>query len=300
MQEKTQKKLLLIDIDGMFYHSVGKETLEECMITFREKLQNCLDKTECTHWVGFVGKGKTFRNDIFNGYKSNRTQDPPKYLATLKEWGIAEFNLTVCREFESDDAVAYYYNKPVYWCKYTNPHGNSHWMIDFNTEYADEFEIVDVVLASPDKDILQGIACKTDTGHFNYTYKVENKDKPEIVTKGWFVHTSYLDSIEFTRGQLIIGDSADGVIALKGKGKAYWEKNKGNLLTLPEILKEYINLYGEIQGVYEFQKTVRLLHILNCDSDFERELMFTPSINDLYINTVPIKPEVSIGETNTF
>lgn len=293
-------RLLLIDIDGMFYHSIGKETLEECITTFREKLQNCLDKTECTHWVGFVGKGKTFRNSISPEYKANRIQDPPKYLAALKEWGIAEFNLSICRNYESDDAVGYYYNKPVYWCKYTNSHGDSHWMINFTTDNADEFELVEVILASPDKDLLQGIACKNPLGHFNYSYKLEDKTDLNSIIKGWFVHTCPEDAFEFTQSQLVIGDSADGVIALKGKGKAYWDKNKIMLLTLPDILREYIYLYGEMQGVFEFQKTIRLLHILNSDKDFERELMYTPSLDDLHINKVPTKPIAEVNDDLKF
>ena len=106
-------RLAIIDIDGMFYHSHRKTSLEESIQSFKDKLNNCLIKTECTHWVGFTSKGKTFRNQIFDKYKANRTQDPLKYLSALKEWAISEYNLNVCKGYESDDAVAYWYNQDI-------------------------------------------------------------------------------------------------------------------------------------------------------------------------------------------
>jgi 5'-3' exonuclease len=298
-------RMLLIDIDGMFYHSIGKETLEECMITFREKLQNCLDKTECTHWVGFVGKGKTFRHIAFPEYKSNRTQEPPKYLSALKEWAITEFKLYVCKNFESDDAVNYFYKKDI--CK-TDTMFETREMLESALELCIsdkyptfEFESVEVILASPDKDLLQGISCKEGVRHFNYSYKLADKANPATsdIIKGWWIETSESEADVFKRMQVVVGDTADRVKGLPGKGIKYWEKiSKEVVPSWGEILQLYCVEFGVSQGIFEFQKNYRLLHLLDCDEDFLREINELPMFPE--IQEVPTKPEVQIDETNTF
>jgi 5'-3' exonuclease len=297
-------KLLLLDIDGMFYHSIGKETLEECMITFREKLQNCLDKTECTHWVGFVGKGKTFRNSISSDYKANRTQEPPKYLAALKEWGIAEFNLYVCKGFEADDAVNYFYNKDI--C-ISDTTFETREMLESALDLCKsdkyptfEFESVEVVMASPDKDLLQGIPSKTK--HFNYSYKLQDKADLTSVVKGWFVETSIEDSYRFKAKQLLMGDSADGISCLKGVGEKGAEKilqrwENSNIESF--LLDYYLEFYdNSAKAIFEFQKNYRLLHLLDCNEDFYREIGELPMFPE--IRQVPTKPIEEVKDELTF
>lgn len=282
------KKLLLIDIDGMFYHSCRNESLELSIEVFREKLQNCLEKTECTHWVGFTSKGKTFRHNLVDPqYKANRKPSSLKYLQALKEWAIVEYNLEVCVGYEADDAVVYWANQ--------NLHIADDGKIEPKVVFDDtlqyfiieqfelfEYEPMEVIIASPDKDILQSVPGR----HFNYTYKLEDRDNPDSVIKGWWVTTDVMDAEKFRKGQLIIGDASDGVSGIPKKGEKYWEKMYSESRdSLSDILSEYIIHYGEAQGIFEFQKNYRLLHMLESNEDFLREVGEIPELP--HINEIP-------------
>lgn len=245
------RKLSIIDIDGMFYHSC-RDTLEESISSFKEKLKNCLVKTECTHWVGFTGVGKTFRHKLDPLYKSNRSnRTPMKYFSTLKEWAIAEYHLNVCRDYEADDAVAYFYKNPL----------------DFYYE----------VICSPDKDLLLNFEGK----HFNYTYKLENKEDLNSIIKGWWVETSKEDSELTFWKSMICGDKADNIHGIEGKGEVFatklFKESKIIEIFINEILNCYKYKYGQSQGIYEFQKNYRLLHLLDSDEDFIREVGKLPN-----------------------
>ena len=293
------KTLSIIDFDGMLYHST-RDTLEESIEALKDKLQNCLDKTNCTHWAGFVGKGKTFRNSISPDYKANRTGKPPKYLSALKEWAIAEYNLNVCIGYEADDAVGYFYSIP----EFTRLVGHS------EIEYVpDEILNKDTVkiLCSPDKDILKGFVGK----HFDYTYRitVEAKERRKIspdyvyseedTIKGNWVETSAEDVENSLKCSMIAGDSADGIKGLPGKGVKYWEKALENedCDYWFNFMGHYIKQYPHIPtAVFEFQKNFRLLYILRTPEDFFREVGKVPD----YPNITEVSKEKVVEIKETF
>lgn len=290
----TNIKLLLLDSDSLFYQSC-KSTLEESIQVFNEKLQNCLDKTECTHWIGFMGKSrKTFRTKIAETYKSNRGISPLKYLSVLKEWAAVEYKLNLCHDFEADDAVSYFYRKPIYYGipKY-NISLDGEFVAKFstNTEELIDPVLVDKIIASPDKDILNSI----EGVHFNYSYRIkeESKSKPkeelteDDFNKGWFIETFKEDALQWPLYQLIVGDNSDGCSGLVGKGKVFFNKLEDK--SYERVLREYIKDLGVQNGIYEFQKNYRLLHILEDDSDFIREVGYVPALPEIQ---VVIKPEI--------
>jgi hypothetical protein len=59
------------------------------------------------------------------------------------------------------------------------------------------------------------------------------------------------------------------------------------------ILSKYLNKYGQSQGIYEFQKNYRLLHMLDCDEDFMREIGKLPEFPKI----IEIKQEVKPIDT---
>lgn len=127
---------------------------------------------------------------------------------------------------------------------------------------------------------------KDKRGHFNYTYKLEDKDNPNSVIKGWWVETTQEDVTDFYGKQLLMGDSADGIPALNGVGEARAAKmlqnwQDGMLETF--ILDYYIEYYkGDVpKAIFEFQKTYRLLHMLDCDEDFMREIGQLPELPEI-------------------
>jgi len=121
---------------------------------------------------------------------------------------------------------------------------------------------------------------KDKKGHFNYSYKLEDKDNPDSVIKGWWVETNTNDAPFSIWYQMIMGDVSDNVKGLFGKGVAWCNKrfeglNVNQVRTL--VHEEYIKEYGQSKGIYEFQKNYRLLHLLENDEDFMREVQKLPN-----------------------
>ena len=166
---------------------------------------------------------------------------------------------------EADDLVAYWKSKSI---EYTE-NIQCALMGIFDPNPIKPFE--DKIICSPDKDLLQSIPGK----HFNYTYKLEDKTDLNSIVKGWWIETNVNDASFFTWEQAVCGDTADGVKCLFGKGKAWTDKNfAGKSLKEVQhlVFDEYMKEYGTEKGIFEFQKNYRLLHMLDCDEDFIREV----------------------------
>lgn len=271
-------KLIILDADGLMFHSAS-DTMENSILKFRDKFQNIIEKAGATHYIGFIGRGKTFRNSISKDYKANRKSAPPKFMMAVKEWARVEYGLIQCVDYEADDAVAYWMNNPIYYNMY--PSGES----DFTTIQEGDWDSfpVEKVMCAVDKDLLESIPGT----HFNFSYKLTDKEDLNSLVKGWWVETSVTNTKAFTRGQMICGDAADGISGVPKKGEKYWEKMcLGGKINYTDILEEYFNHYGISQGIFEFQKTYRLLHILDCDEDFMREVGEIPTL------PTPVKIEI--------
>ena len=283
-------KLILVDSDGLVYHS-ERDTLQESLSALEDKIQNMFEKTEATHYVFFISNGKYFRHNIDPCYKQSREKyrSKVKWCKVLKQYLIAQYNAQYMENVEADDLVSYWMNNPIYYGKFINPHSDSHWMFCTHelVRIADEYQQVEKIICSPDKDLLQNIEGK----HFNYSYKLEDKNDLNSIIKGWWVETNIYDAkLNFWKS-MICGDAADRIVGLKGKGEKYFEnlyvdkecfklgREEYNLRDYElQILFEYIqhynpeNIVTQAQGIYEFQKNYRLLHMLNCDEDFIREV----------------------------
>ena len=270
-----KQKLVIIDADGLVYHS-SKETLEESIQVLNEKIQNIYDKTEATYSIFLISKGKYFRHAISNNsYKASRGKytSSLKYLKSLKAYLEEEYNAQYMIGVEADDLCALYMARKWYYAKFTNPHSDSHWMLTDNIEGCNESLEIDVVLAAVDKDLLKSIVGT----HFNYSYRLEDKTKPESVEKGWWVTTGKRDAEIFQWTQMLMGDATDGItgipgIGIKGAEKIILECELAGKYLPEYILSRYVSHYHSVsKGVYEFQKNYRLLHLLNTDADFIQE-----------------------------
>lgn len=267
-------KLLLIDADSLCFQS-SKDTLQESIQVMDDKIQNMYDKTGASHSCFFISKGKYFRHSIFPQYKLSRGkyETSLKYLKTLKAYLREEYNANYMTLSESDDLVAYWNN--IDWILLN---GDPMPMPIDHLDKATNVEPIDTIVCSPDKDLLQSIE-SFGSGHFNYTYKLEDKTNPDSIIKGWWVETSESQARGFKLGQMIFGDAGDSVVGLAGKGEKYWEKMcLAGKVTINHILDEYIAQHGTSQGIYEFQKNYRLLHLLDCDEDFIQEIGIIPSM----------------------
>lgn len=290
-------KLAIIDGDALTYHS-SKDSIYESIEIIDEKIQNIFIQTGATHYVLFISNSPYFRHQISSEYKSNRNKYkiPLKWLKTLKkylieEWGAQSMDLT-----EADDLCSYWMNKDL--CIADDGKIEPREVFVDALDYCAvenlprfEFESMEKVLCAVDKDLLQSIPGK----HFNYTYKLGGKYNPNSVIKGWWVETSEAESDDFKRMQVVVGDVTDGVSALKGKGIKFYEKiSKEIKPSYGELLQLYCVEYGQAQGIFEFQKNYRLLHLLNTDEDFEREIGQLPELPEIReVNFKPLIPEVA-------
>lgn len=290
-------KLAIIDGDALTYHS-SKDSIHESIEIIDEKIQNIFIQTGATHYVLFISNSPYFRHQISSEYKSNRNKYkiPLKWLKTLKSylienWGAQSMNLV-----EADDLCAYWMNKDL--CIADDDKIEPREVFQDALDYCVQmklptfkFESIEKVLCAVDKDLLQSIPGK----HFNYTYKLEDKTKPEDVIKGWWVETSEAESDDFKRMQVVVGDVTDGVSGLKDKGIKFYEKiSKEIKPSYGELLQLYCVEYGQAQGIFEFQKNYRLLHLLNTDEDFEREIGQLPELPEIReVNFKPLIPEVA-------
>lgn len=290
-------KIAIIDGDALTYHS-SKDSIHESIEIIDEKIQNIFIQTGATHYVLFISNSPYFRHQISSEYKSNRNKYkiPLKWLKTLKkylieEWGAQSMDLT-----EADDLCSYWMNKDL--CIADDGKIEPREVFVDALDYCVvenlpqfEFESMEKVLCAVDKDLLQSIPGK----HFNYTYKLEDKDNPNSVIKGWWVETSEAESDDFKRMQVVVGDVTDEVSGLKGKGIKFYEKiSKEIKPSYGELLQLYCVEYGQAQGIFEFQKNYRLLHLLNTDEDFEREIGQLPELPEIReVNFKPLIPEVA-------
>jgi hypothetical protein len=290
-------KLALIDADALCYHS-SKELLVDSLESIDGRIKNMFEKTEATHYVMFVSNSPYFRHKIDPKYK-DRPKSYLQWLGTLKKYLIEGYGAQSMKGVEADDLISYWMNQDI--CvDNEDEHFELRGTFESALDYCKQdclpeftFESVEKVMCAVDKDLLQNIPGK----HFNYTYRLEEKGNPDSVIKGWWVETTIGDSELFKINQLIQGDPGDNIKTPFPENCANY--NTSNvILTLPEVLDGYINgLYYETptkkkkfgkgfglsQGIYEFQKNYRLLHMLNCNEDFMRE-----------VGEIPMMPQVRV------
>lgn len=260
--------LLLIDADGLAFHSL-RESLEDSLNALDDKILNMFEETKATHYVMFVSKGKYFRHNIYQDYKKprERYRDRQSWIRTTKAVLEDKYNAQWMEGVEADDLVAYYNQQDFIY--HSDPQQLMLKRTCENLKFLETAEDVEVIVCTPDKDLLQSISGK----HFNYSYKLADKEDPTSTVKGWWVETSIEDAIKFSKMQMIVGDTADNIPGLEGRGIKYWEKISLEYTpTYEDILSEYVVKYGLSEGIYKFQLNYRLLHLLNCDSDFIREV----------------------------
>lgn len=272
--------ILLIDADGLAFHSL-RESLEDSLNALDDKILNMFEETKATHYVMFISKGKYFRHNIYPDYKKprERYRDRKSWIRTMKAVLEEKYDAQWVEGVEADDLVAYYNQQEFIY--HPDPQQVMLKRTCENLKFLETAEEAEVIICTPDKDLLESIPGK----HFNYSYKLIDKEDPGSVVRGWWVETSVEDAIKFSKMQMIVGDTADNIPGLEGRGIKYWEKISLEFVpTYEDILSEYVVKYGLSEGIYRFQLNYRLLHLLNCDADFIREIGSIPE--DLRISEV--------------
>jgi len=122
------------------------------------------------------------------------------------------------------------------------------------------------IVCSPDKDVLMQCIGM----HYNY-----QKDE--------FQHTTPEGALKFLWKQVLMGDSTDGIPGLPGVG----DKTSENWLQTRSkdfegfTLKQYVEKFGMVEGLFKFHETFRLVYLLRSDQDVLREAGITLSPLDV-------------------
>lgn len=226
-------KIALIDADSLLYYEMGKDTLEEAMQGINNRITTILDTTGADAYFGFLTDGKCFRYKIARTrpYKYNRklSTKPPIFYA-LKEYVKQRWGFKGILGLEADDCVS------IYSAIVGNTKGQS------------------CIVCSPDKDVLKQVAGT----HLNYQ-KME------------FVNTSKEDANKFLWMQTLMGDSTDGIPGIPGLGAKTAEKiingNDGNTTYEQDVLKIYIEKFGQYEGICKFTETFKLVYLLKSEEE---------------------------------
>lgn len=220
--------VVLMDADGSLYQSCvckkedtedGKGfiyDIEDAKSKFEEKVYSIINTLEdqyqfnIVHTIIFLEGYGNYRYGLNKDYKSNRNdREKPPLLIPLKEWVIDEFNQEPLSTFlsinvETDDSVAATYRK--------------YQINDFDTQ---------LIIASPDKD-LKTIPCLLFDSYWS---RMELSSVDDF--EAWYNLMS----------QMIIGDKADGVTGIYGKGKAFVDKHFKGCTRKIELTWKVYSLY---------------------------------------------------------
>lgn len=289
--------LLICDADSLCFSS-SRTTIVESLEAIDEKIQNMFNETKCTHYVMFLTMGDSFRKTIYPEYKASRKKYPTPLLwvKTLKSYLIEKYHAQWMDRVEADDLSVWVYNTDVVevggvFMSVEDLNSANSYLMEEDSPIL-KGNPVEKVLATIDKDILKCIPGK----HYNYTYKLTEKDNPDSLVKGWWVETTKNEAYVNFYKSLVCGDSTDGIKGIEGAGEKAFQGMLDWSIKYEEdlrevIFREYIGKYGTPKGIYEFQKNFRLLYLLKTDQDCIREIGYIPSLPECYPTNIQIEQE---------
>jgi 5'-3' exonuclease len=111
------------------------------------------------------------------------------------------------------------------------------------------------IICSPDKDVLKQCIGM----HYNYG-------------KAEFTHTSPDEALRFLWVQTLMGDSTDNITGIPGVGvktAENWLKDRTKDFE-GFALRKYVEKFGMINGIHEFNKNFNLVYLLKTDEDLFR------------------------------
>lgn len=239
----------LIDADTMVfflaYNHREKDDVEAVLAETDTFVELVLTRTNCTHYLGFLGGENNFRNEVATHlvYKGNRGEKPDwfrKWEPYIRMRLIDKWKFTVCDNIEAEDGVSIC-NK--YYKESTN-----------------------IVIAHIDKDLddIEGnhYNYKSHTFYYvDYLGKLELNAKRKVKGSGkkWFWC------------QMIIGDkNTDNIEGLKGKGDVFAYNLLYNCKTeysmFRKVYTAYLTVYSKLgrreYGRKLFIETLKLIGML--------------------------------------
>lgn len=221
------KKYLLIDGDSLAYLAMGSDTLEEGMAVIDNIIIDMLYANKCSKYHIYLSRN-SFRKDI-STIRAYKGNRPKLENILLP---------SLLKYIEVDHGGVSEYKLEA-----------DDLVVYFKTK-----DTENAIICSIDKDVLGQIAGT----HYNYRKKE-------------FVTTSEWDAVEFLWKQTLMGDSGDNIVGVPNIG----EKKSTKLLSSCEneeqlintVLHKYIEYYGKIKGVTNFNENLNLVYLLRTDED---------------------------------
>ena len=226
---------VIIDADSLIYAaSFSCEDIDSAMDYFNEKLEAILDVLSNDIDVSDVlicnGSINCFRKSVNASYKLNRNKEKPEILSELHNEVKLAYNSYWADGVETDDVVATLWRKEV-----------------------EENGVDSVVIAANDKDYRQ-FPCWLFNTHYS---------KMTLEKIGDF------DACKNFYTQMIVGDSADNVNYIKGKGVAYARKLFENIETKFGLFRKTYYLYKDVYGDEAKEKFLECYKLLKLRTDSE-------------------------------
>ena len=212
------------------------KTLNDCIISLNSFINNIMKATNATHYIMALTCGGSFRNKYNPEYKSNRKYVKIDYLEEVKNYLVTEYKAVFhYGELEADDI-----------CNICIKYSSN----DVRT-------VPIAFIVSQDKDLLM-----LEGTHFN-------PRKMEWVT------TSKQQALDYFWTTMITGDTIDGVKGIEGYGKVrakkILEEDRFKIIdnithVSPHhsiVMMNYMDKYGEYEGIKNFAKNYVSLKILD-------------------------------------
>lgn len=114
LQEKEEyKKIAIIDADSIIFRASWNKFLKAYDTNFNKVCESAdrlitemLFNTESDSYIGFFGRGHSFRKEIVPSYKENRSKlIKPPFFNELKEYISHRWCFNIIEKIEADDAV---------------------------------------------------------------------------------------------------------------------------------------------------------------------------------------------------
>jgi hypothetical protein len=221
--------------DGDTYVEEQKipKSLDEVYVDVNKRLKEIFQNTNATHYIGYLSM-PSFRKVVNPEYKANRKDFiKPQWFDECKQYLLDKWKFVWKADLEADDCVNITENI----------------LFDRKTITLEDLSYIRV---SNDKDVIK---------LFGECYNPIKKE---------FIYTDHIDALSYFWKSMIIGDSADGIKGLPGKGKVFADnlfvdnENLENEVPLSSLcFQAYLQHFGEYKGIEQFYKNYKSLKILN-------------------------------------
>lgn len=232
-------KVALFDGDFLPYYvchnkkdSNKIKTLDDCIKDLNSFVNNIMKATNATHYIMTLTCGGSFRNQYNPEYKSTRKYIKIDFLEEVKNYLVTEYKACfLYGELEADDICNIMLK-------------NSSNDIRMNPI---------CFIVSPDKDLLM-----LEGTHFN-------PRKMEWIT------TSKQEALDYFWTSMITGDQVDSIKGIEGYGKVKAKQilEEDRIIDnyiIPHhsiVMMNYMNKYGEYEGIKNFAKNYVSLKVLD-------------------------------------